>query len=313
MKPLRTLFAGTPAFAVPALEALIDSPHRPLAVLTQPDRGAGRGRRVQFSPVKQCALEAGIEVVQPTRLKSAEVQAQLADYRPDLIITAAYGLLVPPAILDLPRYGCWNLHASLLPRWRGASPINQAILAGDTESGVSLMQMDVGLDTGPVLLADALDIHPDDTAGSLHDRLSLLARQILMSGLERLLQGSLPEPVAQNEALATHAPLIRKEDAWLDWQQPADNLARQVRGYNPWPVAYGEIEGLNCRVFEAQATGTLAGAETLACGELVRGHGRRDAVMIRCGEGCLAIQSLQAPGRKRLTARDWLNAHPDWR
>ncbi|MGY6588321.1 MAG: methionyl-tRNA formyltransferase [Wenzhouxiangella sp.] len=313
MKPLTTLFAGTPEFSVPALKALIDSPHRPVAVLTQPDRGAGRGRRIQFSPVKQCALDAGIEVLQPSGLKTADIQAQLADFQPDLIITAAYGLLVPPAILELPRHGCWNLHASLLPRWRGASPINQSILAGDAESGVSLMQMDAGLDTGPVLLAEAVDIRPDDTAGSLHDRLSLVARQVLMSGLERLLQGSLPEPIPQNDALATHAPLIRKDDARLDWQQAATTLARQVRGYNPWPVAYGEIEGLSCRVFAAQAIDTPAPARELAPGELLRGQGERDVIVIRCGEGCLAIESLQAPGRKRLSARDWLNAHPDWR
>ena len=313
MKPLTTLFAGTPEFPVPALQALIDSPHRPVAVLTQPDRGAGRGRRIQFSPVKQCALNAGIDVLQPTSLRAPDIQARIAALQPDLIITAAYGLLVPPAILELPRHGCWNLHASLLPRWRGASPINQAILAGDPETGVSLMQMDAGLDTGPVLLAEAVDIQPDDNAGSLHDRLSLVARQVLMSGLERLLQGSLPEPIPQNDALATHAPLIRKDDARVDWEQPATVLAREVRGYTPWPVAHGEIEGLGFRIFSAQAVETPNPARDLAPGELLRGLDTRDAIVIRCGEGCLAIESLQAPGRKRLSARDWLNAHPDWR
>lgn len=308
MKPLRTIFAGTPAFAVPALEALLASGHRPLAVLTQPDRGAGRGRRVAYGPVKQLAVEAGVDVLQPTSLKTAEVREQLAALNPDLLITAAYGLLLPQAVLDLPVHGCWNLHASLLPRWRGASPINQAILAGDAESGISLMQMEAGLDTGPVLLQASTRIDPDENAGQLHDRLSVMAAAVLIEGLDRLISSQLPAPVPQNPALATHAPMIDKADARLDWRRDAADLARMVRAYNPWPVAFGEIEGLECRIFKATAIVENSGP----AGRLVRDPGFRDRVRVACGAGALDIFELQAPGRKRVSARDWLNAHPDW-
>ncbi|AKS40702.1 methionyl-tRNA formyltransferase [Wenzhouxiangella marina] len=308
MSGLRTIFAGTPEFAVPALRALIDSPHRPMAVLCQPDRPAGRGRKLRFGPVKACALEAGIEVLQPASLKSEDAQRPLRELRPDIIITAAYGLLLPRAVLELPVHGCWNLHASLLPRWRGASPINQAVLAGDVETGMSLMQMDVGLDTGPVLLQSATPIGPDESAGELHDRLAPMAADLLLDGLKRLVEGSLPEPQPQDDALATHAPLIQREDARLDWSRPAVDLARQVRAYNPWPVAFGDIEGLSCRIFEARAIEQIS-AEP---GRLIRGAGEGREIVVACGQGALAIASLQAPGRKRVSARDWLNGHPDW-
>ncbi len=308
MKPLATIFAGTPDFAVPALKALIDSDHRPLAVLTQPDRGAGRGRKVRFGPVKQVAVDAGVPVYQPANLKSPDARAALAELKPDLLITAAYGLLLPQAVLDLPIHGCWNLHASLLPRWRGASPINQAILAGDQESGISLMQMDAGLDTGPVLLQAATPIEPAESAGELHDRLARMAAVVMLDGLERLISSTLPAPVRQNPALATHAQLLNKDDARLDWHDDAQTLSRAVRAYNPWPVAFAEIEGLSYRIFRAEAGNTGRGDP----GELVRGHGRRDRIIVACGAGCLEITELQAPGRKRVSARDWLNAHPGW-
>lgn len=308
MKPLRIVFAGTPDFAVPALAALIESAHRPVAVLTQPDRGVGRGRRIQFGPVKRLALEAGIDVLQPPSLRSEQAREPLAALAPELLITAAYGLLLPPAVLELPRHGCWNLHASLLPRWRGASPINQAILAGDAETGISLMQMDAGLDTGPVLLQAATEIGADETAGELHDRLARMAAVLMRDGLDRLLSASLPQAAPQNPALATHAPLIDKQDARLDWSDDAGRLARQVRAYNPWPVAFGDIAGQSCRIFRAGARSDLAGAP----GELLRGHGQRDRIIVACGRGALEVFELQAPNRKRVSARDWLNAHPDW-
>ncbi len=302
------MFAGTPDFAVPALTALIDSVHRPLAVLTQPDRGAGRGRKLRPGPIKQLAMDAGIEVLQPASLRPAGSAAALAELEPDLLITAAYGLLLPKHVLKLPLHGCWNLHASLLPRWRGASPINQAILAGDHETGLSLMQMDAGLDTGPVLLQAATAIDADETAGELHDRLARMGASLMLNGLDQLISGRLPAAIPQNDALATHAPLIDKADARLDWTAAAEQLARQVRAYNPWPVAFGEIAGQPCRVFRARARADLDGRP----GELVRGHGRRDRIIVGCGQGALEIFELQAPNRKRLSARDWLNAHPDW-
>lgn len=306
---LRLLFAGTPEFAVPALRALIESGRTPLAVLTQPDRGAGRGRRLTPSPVKQLALAHALPVLQPTTLRDPAAVAAIADYRPDLLITAAYGLILPQAVLDLPRLGCWNLHASLLPRWRGASPINQAILHGDPESGISLMQMEAGLDTGPVLAAVKTPIAADETAGGLHDRLAPMAAALLLDTLQLLEAGQPPAPQRQDPERVTHAPLIAKSDAGLNWQDPAERLARMVRAYDPWPVAHADIEGQRLRLFQARAG---AGCD-LPPGTLVRGHGRRDAVIVACGSGTLEIGALQAPGRKRLSAAEWFNAHPDWR
>ncbi len=307
MSALRTVFAGTPQFAVPALQALIDSDCPPLAVLCQPDRPAGRGRRVQVGPVKACALAAGVEVLQPASLKREADRAALVELRPDLIVTAAYGLLLPRAVLDLPRHGCWNLHASLLPRWRGASPINQAILAGDRDTGMTLMQMDPGLDTGPILMTESTPIAAEESAGDLHDRLSRMAAELLQRGIDALLAGRLPSPQEQDDALATHAPLIQRDDARLDWQLPAGRLARQVRAYNPWPVAFGAVNGVELRVFRAAPLDGLSGEP----GALLRGHGM-EALVVACGEGALALTEVQAAGRKRVTARDWLNGHPDW-
>lgn len=306
---LRLLFAGTPEFAVPALNALLGSGQAPLAVLTQPDRGAGRGRRLTAGPVKRRALEAGIEVLQPEHLRDDVLLASLCDLQPDLLVTAAYGLILPRRLLEVPRLGCWNLHASLLPRWRGASPIQQAILHGDSETGVSLMQMEPGLDTGPVLACLATPIDSLEDAATLHDRLALLAAEVLLDTLGRLAAGKLPPAIPQDDSLATHAPLLTKKDARLDWNEPAARLARAVRAFNPWPVAWADIEGRELRIFRARV-GAAVNAEP---GQLVRGHGCSDAVVLGCGEGSLEVLELQAPGRRRVTAADWLNAHPDWR
>lgn len=299
---MRVVFAGTPAFAVPALRALIGSAAwRPVAVLTQPDRGAGRGRRVQFGPVKQLAVDAGIDVLQPSSLKHPDSRAALAACRPDLLVTAAYGLLLPRDVLELPPHGCWNLHASLLPRWRGASPINQAILAGDSETGISLMQMDVGLDTGPVILQRPTAIGTEETAGELHDRLADTAAAVLVEGLTRLDDGSLPPARSQDDALATHAPLIRKSDAEIDWRSPAVEIDRMIRAYQPWPVAWGSLgDTSGVRIHRARP---------------MEGSGRPGSILdqagrlvVACGEGALEILELQVSGRKRVSARDWLNA-----
>jgi methionyl-tRNA formyltransferase len=305
---LRTVFGGTPQFAVPALQALIASGHSPMAVLCQPDRPAGRGRRLRVGPVKACALDAGIDVFQPPSLRDEAARAPLIELQPDLIVTAAYGLLLPPAVLALPRRGCWNLHASLLPRWRGASPINQAILAGDGETGITLMQMDAGLDTGPILMTASTPIGPEESAGELHDRLSLIAADLLRQALEAIVSGQPPTPQAQDNSRATHAPLIQRDDARLDWSRPAEALARQVRAYNPWPVAFGTVRGVELRVFEARVVEDLCGEP----GALLQGQGDGEALIVACGQGALALREIQAAGRKRVSARDWLNGHPDW-
>lgn len=304
---LRIIYAGTPEFSVPALQALIDHGHRPVMVLTQPDRPAGRGRVLQGSPVKMLAEREGIPVEQPNRLKGAS----LNQWAPDLLITAAYGLLIPGSILAEPRFGCWNLHASLLPRWRGASPIQQAILAGDAQTGISLMAMDEGLDTGPVLLTERIPIGPTETAAELHDRLARLSARVLIQGLDALMSDQLPVATPQPATGVTHAPLIKKSDALLDFAGSAEALARAVRAYNPWPVAYtdafDQLGEPMVRIWSAQA----GPAVDASPGELIRG--RTDAVVVACGEGSLEITELQAPSRRRLTASEWFNAHPDWR
>lgn len=303
---MRIVFAGTPDFAVPALTALNESGRfAPLAVLTQPDRPAGRGHRVRPGPVKQAALDAGIEVLQPASLKSESSYDLLASLAPDLMITAAYGLILPARILDLPVHGCWNLHASLLPRWRGASPINQAVLAGDEQTGVTLMQMDRGLDTGPILIKRATAIGTEETAGDLHDRLAKLAADVVIEGLVCLEEGTLPEPQPQDESQATKAPLITRADARLDWRQPAETLERKVRAYHPWPVAHAELAGREVRIHRARAV-RGSGQEP---GTLIADAGHRDAIRVACGEGVLEIFELQESGRRRVSARDWWNAH----
>jgi len=303
------VFAGTPEFACPALAALI-ARNRPVAVLTQPDRPAGRGRRLVASPVKRLAAEAGVEVLQPDSLKPADAHQALSKLKPDLLVTAAYGLLLPRKVLDLPALGCWNLHASLLPRWRGASPIQQAVLAGDSRTGITLMKMDAGLDTGDMLMRAETAIESRETAGELHDRLAKMSAALLIEALDRLADGTLPQPTPQDDALATHAPLIRKADALIDWRLDAGTLERQVCAYNPWPVAHGEIEGTPVRVFRARAI-KKEEPNGFAPGTPVAGG--TDAIRIACGNGILEILELQAPGRKRVSARQWLNAHPDWR
>lgn len=309
---LRILFAGTPEFACPALESLIRIA-RPVAVLTQPDRPAGRGRQLSTSPVKQRALNAAIPVHQPDSLKQSEAQALLQQLAPDLIVTAAYGLLLPPTVLEIPPLGCWNLHASLLPRWRGASPIQQAVRAGDAETGVTLMLMDRGLDTGPMLLARRLSIGASETAGELHDRLAPLAAEVLVDALDRLEHNALPDAIPQDDRHATHAPRIDKQDGRIDWRNTAEQIARQVRAFNPWPVAVGEIEGQSLRIFRARAEPDAGADHPPGMLLPAAGAGAADTIRIACGRGVLQIVELQAAGRKRVRATEWLNAHPDWR
>ncbi|MDT8408289.1 MAG: methionyl-tRNA formyltransferase [Wenzhouxiangellaceae bacterium] len=312
MSKPRIIFAGTPEFACPSLRMLIER-QAPVAVLTQPDRPAGRGRKLSPSPVKQLAQDTGITVMQPQSLKNPEARRQLESLAPDLLITAAYGLLLPQAVLDLPTHGCWNLHASLLPRWRGASPIQQAILAGDAETGISLMQMDAGLDTGDVLLTCATAIDDDENAGQLGERLAQMAARLLAKALEQLELDCLPEPIAQDDARASHAPLIRKTDAQLDWNQDAELLARQVRAYNPWPVAFGLIADQTVRVFQARPVPLDSAPAGTVPGDLLTDAGHRVGIQVACGRGALEILELQAAGRRRMSAREWLNAKPQWR
>jgi len=276
-----------------------------VAVYTQPDRPAGRGRGVQPSPVKLAALEQGFPVLQPETLKSELSRDALRALKPDLMVVVAYGLLLPQAVLDIPEFGCWNVHASLLPRWRGAAPIQRAIEAGDSETGVCLMQMEKGLDTGPVLLSQRLAIGAGETAGQLHDRLAELGAQTLGDGLGLLRAGMKPVAKPQPDAGATYARKLEKSEARLDWSQPAEVLARKVRAFDPWPIAEAPLAGERVRIHAAEAVEAAHGAVP---GTVLQAS--RAGIDVACGTGALRITMLQREGGRALAAADYLNARP---
>jgi methionyl-tRNA formyltransferase len=296
---VKIIFAGTPHFAASALEALLANNHEVVAVLTQPDRPAGRGMQLVPSPVKQLAVQHGIAVIQPLTLKSTEVQQQLAALQADVMVVAAYGLILPLPVLQMPRYGCLNIHASLLPRWRGAAPIQRAILAGDIETGITIMQMDEGLDTGAMLFKKPCMIGAHDTAQTLHDKLAILGAQAIIELLSKLDQGSLVG-LAQDASKATYAAKLVKSEAELDWTQSAAQLERAVRAYNPVPVAYSSLHGTTIKVWQAK--------------ESEEGHGEPGAVLavnkygiqVACGQGALCLEVLQRPNGKSLPASQFV-------
>jgi len=304
-KSLRIVFAGTPDFAVPALRRLVEAGHPPLAVLTQPDRPAGRGRKLQSSPVKKAALEAGLPVHQPARLKDPKLIHWLTGLKPDLIVVVAYGLLLPREILRLPRFGCWNIHASLLPRWRGAAPVQRAIEAGDDVSGVCIMQMDEGLDTGPVLAHQSTVITADDTGGSLHDRLASMGAETLLDSVRRLATGETINAVVQADDGATYAAKLQKAEAEIDWKLEAAVLERKIRAFNPWPVAWCDLCGERTRIWAARA---LTVTSNQAPGKIVAT--RSEGIDVATGGGLLRLLRLQRPGGRQLSAAEYLNARP---
>ena len=300
---MRIIFAGTPDFAATALAALIAAGHEIPLVLTQPDRPAGRGMKLAMSPVKQLAQQHGLAIAQPASLKDLETQAQLAATGADVMVVVAYGLILPAAVLQIPRHGCLNIHASLLPRWRGAAPIQRALLAGDRETGITIIQMDAGLDTGPMLLRAPLPIAEDDTAQTLHDRLATLGAQTIVQALAGLAAGNLvAEP--QDDALATYASKLSKTEARLNWRQSAEELARAVRGYNPVPVAQGVLDGAVWRIWAAEAVAEARGdpGEVLAVD--------KDGILIACGQGALRLTELQKAGGKRQPVASFLQGNP---
>lgn len=300
---MKIIYAGTPDFAVSALQALIGSEHDVIAVYTQPDRPAGRGKKLRPGPVKQAALDAGIPVYQPLSLKPVEAREELAALNADLMVVAAYGLILPQSVLDTPRYGCINIHASLLPRWRGAAPIQRAIIAGDDVTGITVMQMAAGLDTGDMLLKREMPITADDTGSSLHDRLAAQGAESLMATLPLLTSESL-QPEVQDDALAIYAHKLDKKEAVIDWQQPADQIERQVRAFNAWPVAQTTTSLGVVRVWLAHADMTAVDAEP---GQ-VMAELPKQGIQVATGQGSLWIQQLQLAGGKALTAAQFLNA-----
>ena len=311
MIPKRIIFAGTPEFAVPSLTALLDSEHTVCAVYTQPDRPAGRGRKLTPSPIKTLALTHAIPVYQPVSLKTTESQAQLAALQVDLMVVVAYGLLLPETLLKIPRFGCINIHASLLPRWRGAAPIQRALLAGDSVTGITLMQMDAGLDTGAMLTQATCHILPDDTSQTLHDRLAELGARVLAENIEDIEKLSF---TVQDDAQASYAHKLNKAEAFLNWQEPASVLERKVRAFNPWPVAQVELVSpdrettIPLRVWQAQAFPVITA--NVPVGTVLRGQ--TDGIDVLTGEGCLRLLTVQKAGGRPIAVHDFLNAHPQF-
>lgn len=300
---LRIIYAGTPEFAVPALQALLVSQHEVVAVYTQPDRPAGRGRKLQFSPVKEVAVAANLPVEQPVNFKSEEARASLSAYQADVMVVAAYGLILPQVVLDMPRYGCLNIHGSLLPRWRGAAPIQRAIQAGDEVTGVTIMQMAAGLDTGDMLLKTHCPITPDDGGQSIHDKLAKQGAEALLEGLEQIQRNAL-KPEVQDERQACYAHKLTKAEAEIDWNQAATVIDRQIRAFDAWPTAYTNYQAQALRFFASQ---TLKQTSLEPAGTVVAES--RAGIDIVAGDGHLVrILQLQMAGGKRLAAAEFLNA-----
>ncbi|MBM6637005.1 methionyl-tRNA formyltransferase [Leclercia adecarboxylata] len=303
---LRIIFAGTPDFAARHLDALLSSGHQVVGVFTQPDRPAGRGKKLMPSPVKVLAEEHGLPIFQPASLRPQENQHLVADLNADVMVVVAYGLILPKAVLDMPRLGCINVHGSLLPRWRGAAPIQRSLWAGDADTGVTIMQMDVGLDTGDMLYKLSCPITDEDTSATLYDKLAELGPKGLIDTLQQLADNRV-QPEVQDEALVTYAEKLSKEEARLDWSLPAAQLERCIRAFNPWPMSWLEIDGQPVKVWQASV---IAGPVNAAPGTIVEAN--KQGIQVATVEGILNLESLQPAGKKAMSAQDLLNSRREW-
>ena len=298
MQGLRIIFAGTPDFAAPALAALIEAGHKIVLVLTQPDRPSGRGMKLKASPVKELALQHGIEVFQPETLKDASAQSRIEEAKADVMIVAAYGLIIPTNVLNMPRLGCYNIHASLLPRWRGAAPIQRSLMAGDKETGVTIMEVVPALDAGAMISKGIVKITELDTAQTLHDALAKIGAELMVKAMEKLSKNGALDSTPQDESLVTYAEKLQKSEATIDWNKSADAISKQVRAFNPFPVATAILNGEVCRIWMAtKKPGKGRAGEVMATNETID---------IACGEDVLCVHELQLPGGKRLKAREFL-------
>lgn len=304
--PLRIIFAGTPVFAAHHLQALIDSEHEIVAVYTQPDRPAGRGKKLTPSPVKAIALENDLAVEQPLSLKDSDAQATLKSYQADVMVVVAYGLLLPQAVLDTPVYGCLNVHGSLLPRWRGAAPIQRAVEAGDTETGITIMQMDKGLDTGDMLLKVACEITATETSASLHDKLMQMGPAPLLDVLSKLQEkGLIPEK--QDDTLACYAEKITKQEAEIQWHEPAEKIIKKIQAFNPFPVAYSFFNEARIKFYSAEI---LESNGQHSAGEII--FFNEKGLAVACGEQAIVISTLQLPNKKAMTCKELINGYSDY-
>lgn len=308
---MKIIFAGTPEFAVPALAALIEAGHEITMVLTQPDRPAGRGMQLKASPVKQLALEHNLNVFQPESLKPADVQAHIAAVNADAMIVAAYGLIIPTLVLNMPKFGCYNIHASLLPRWRGAAPIHRSILAGDTETGVTIMEVVPALDAGAMISKGVVPILDTDTTQTLHDALAKIGADLMVQAMKALATNGVLSSTPQDESLVTYAHKLEKSESKIDWQKSAVEISRQVRGFNPFPVATAQFRGETCRIWFATVSSlnTLNLKQSAKAGEIIDlGASLGANIHAACGQGVLEVVELQMPGGKRQTAQQFVQS-----
>jgi len=304
---MRIVFCGTPEFSVEPLKQLVKNNHQVVAVYTQPDRGVGRGRKIQYSPVKEYALENNIPVIQPPSLRNADAIQVLKDLKPDLMIVVAYGLILPQAVLDIPTISCWNIHASLLPRWRGAAPIHRALLAGDKTTGVGIMQMEAGLDTGPVYIQHECQIAVDETAQRLHDKLAIMGGYALIECIDLLTKNLLPNPILQDSSNKTYAHKLEKSESLISWDETAEQIDRKIRAFNPWPGVVAEINDVSYKLWRAKVVKLDNNAK---CGTIVKAD--KNCLIIQCDNSQLQIETIQKPGKKQMSIEQFMPSKTDW-